>query len=46
VHGRRFPTHELVQQATGEPLSAAPLLKHLTAMAERTYGISLGAGQS
>lgn len=45
VHGRRYPTHDLVERASGKPLSAAPLLNHLTAMAERTYGVSLGASR-
>jgi|FLOH01.1.fsa_nt_gi carboxypeptidase Taq len=39
-HGRRFSTKELVEKATGKPLSALPLLRHLTSLAERVYGVS------
>lgn len=42
VHGRQYSTQELVERATGKSLSAAPLLSHLTGMAERIYGVSLG----
>ena len=43
VHGCRYSTHAMVEKATGRSLSAAPLLDHLTAMAERTYGVSLSS---
>lgn len=42
-HGKRYPTHKLVEMATGKPLSAGPLLDHLTGMANRVYGVSLTA---
>lgn len=40
-HGRRHSTKEMVQKATGRPLSAQPLLSHLTTLAERVYGVSI-----
>ncbi len=42
-HGRRFSTHQLVEKATGTPLTSGPLLHHLTSTAEKVYGVSLGA---
>jgi carboxypeptidase Taq len=44
-HGRRYPTKKLVEMATGKPLSAEPLLRHLTGLAERVYGVSVNANQ-
>ncbi|MDP7063138.1 MAG: carboxypeptidase M32 [Planctomycetota bacterium] len=38
-HGRRYSTQEMVQMATGKPLTAQPLLNHLTGLAERVYAI-------
>jgi len=42
-HGRRYSTHEMVRNATGEALTAGPLLHHLTTTAEKVYGVSVGA---
>ena len=42
-HGRRYPTKELVEKATDKPLSAQPLVRHLTGLAERVYGVSVAA---
>ncbi|MHC4823047.1 MAG: carboxypeptidase M32 [Planctomycetota bacterium] len=42
-HGKRYSTHELVRKATGEALTAGPLLHHLTTTAEKVYGVSVGA---
>ena len=38
-HGRRYRAAELCENITGKPLSADPLLRHLTAKAEAVYGI-------
>ncbi|MEM9595244.1 MAG: carboxypeptidase M32, partial [Acidobacteriota bacterium] len=38
-HGGRFPAAELVQTATGRPLSADDLLRHLTSNLERAYDL-------
>lgn len=39
VHGRRYPATELVQQVTGSPLSAQPLLDYLKAKFYPLYGV-------
>ena len=39
VHGKRYSSRELVKKATGSPLSAEPLLRHLRAKAQRHYGV-------
>jgi carboxypeptidase Taq len=39
AHGRRYTAGDLCQRVTGKPLSADPLLRHLTAKAEQVYGI-------
>jgi len=38
-HGRRFRAAELCERVTGKPLSADPLLRHLTERAEAVYGV-------
>jgi carboxypeptidase Taq len=38
-HGRRFSAGELCERVTGAPLSADPLLRHLTRKAEQVYGV-------
>jgi carboxypeptidase Taq len=38
-HGRRYPAADLCRQVTGAPLSADPLLRHLTAKAEQVYDL-------
>ena len=38
-HGRRYTASELVQKITGEPLSAEPLMRHLTSKANELYGV-------
>ncbi len=38
-HGRRYTASELVQNITGEPLSAEPLMRHLTKKASDLYGV-------
>jgi len=38
-HGRLYRAAELCEKVTGRPLSAEPLLRHLTAKAEAVYGI-------
>ena len=45
-HGRRYSTKELVEKATAKPLSAQPLLRHLTGLAERVYGVPVAVGRS
>ncbi len=37
-HGQRYSAAELVQRATGQPLSAGPLVDHLTAKMASLYG--------
>ena len=37
-HGRRWPAPELCRRATGQPLSADPLLRHLGATCAMIYG--------
>ena len=39
AHGRRFAPAELVQQVTGKPLSAEPLMRHLEGKLRPLYGI-------
>ncbi|MGI8905229.1 MAG: carboxypeptidase M32 [Candidatus Sumerlaeaceae bacterium] len=39
-HGKRYSAGQLVQQATGASLSAAPLLRHLRTKAHEYYGVS------
>jgi len=39
AHGRRYTASDLCVRVTGAPLSADPLLRHLTAKAEQVYGI-------
>jgi carboxypeptidase Taq len=38
-HGQRYSAAELVKRATGRPLSAEPLVQHLTAKASELYGL-------
>jgi carboxypeptidase Taq len=38
-HGKRYSAEELVQRATGKPLSAEALLNHLRAKAAKYYGV-------
>ena len=38
-HGQRYSAAELVKRATGKPLSARPLVDHLTATLGALYGI-------
>ena len=38
-HGRRLTSDEIVEQATGRPLSSQPFLDHLTATTSAVYGI-------
>ena len=38
-HGQRYSATELVQHATGRPLSAGPLIEHLRAKLRPLYGI-------
>jgi carboxypeptidase Taq len=38
-HGKRFTGPQLVQNITGKPLSAEPLLRHLRAKAAEVYGV-------
>lgn len=38
VHGRRYPSPELVQRVTGKPLSAEPLIKYLKEKFYPLYG--------
>lgn len=38
-HGQRYSAAELVKQATGQPLSARPLVDHLTAKMGVLYGL-------
>jgi carboxypeptidase Taq len=39
-HGKRFTGPQLVQQVTGKPLSAEPLMRHLRAKAQTYYAVS------
>jgi carboxypeptidase Taq len=39
AHGRQFAPAELVQQVTGKPLSAEPLMRHLEGKLRPLYGI-------
>jgi len=39
-HGRRYSTFELLKMATGEELSAKPLLKHLKERVSSAYGLA------
>lgn len=39
AHGRRYTASDLCVRVTGKPLSADPLLRHLTKKAEHVYGI-------
>lgn len=39
VHGRRWSAEELCLKVTGEPLSAGPLLRHLTSRYTQVYGL-------
>ena len=38
-HGRRYPAPELAERATGKPLSAEPLLRHLKGRLKPVYGV-------
>jgi len=38
-HGQRYSAAELVERATGKPLSAEPLMRHLTAKMSELYGL-------
>ena len=38
-HGRRYGAGELCKKVTGKPLSAEPLLRHLSAKARDVYGV-------
>jgi len=38
-HGQRYSAAELVKRATGQPLSARPLVDHLTTTLGALYGI-------
>ena len=38
-HGQRYSAAELVERATGRPLSARPLVEHLTAKMGELYGL-------
>ncbi len=38
-HGRRYPAAELCQRATGKPLSADPLMRHLESRVKPAYGL-------
>jgi carboxypeptidase Taq len=42
-HGSRWPLRELVQRATGQPLSAGPFLAWIEGVAAEVYGVRLGA---
>ena len=38
-HGQRYTAAELVKRATGQPLSARPLVEHLTVKMSELYGL-------
>jgi carboxypeptidase Taq len=38
-HGARYPAPELIERATGRPLSADPLMRHLERNAAEVYGV-------
>ena len=38
-HGQRYSAAELVERVTGKPLSARPLVDHLTATFGNLYGL-------
>lgn len=40
-HGARYPAPELIERATGRPLSADPLLAHLESNAAEVYGVTV-----
>lgn len=40
-HGARYPAPELIERATGRPLSADPLMTHLESNAAEVYGVSV-----
>ena len=40
VHGRRYSAAELCQRATGKPLSADPMMRHLESKIRPNYGIA------
>lgn len=40
VHGRRYPAPELIHRATGQPLDAKPLLRHLRERLSASHGLS------
>jgi carboxypeptidase Taq len=39
AHGRRYSSARLCELATGKPLTAEPLMRHLTKKAQQVYGI-------
>ena len=39
AHGRRYPADELVERATGSPLSSAPFLNYIRTIANDVYGV-------
>ncbi len=38
-HGKRYTASQLVKKVTGKPLSAEPLMKHLSKKAKELYGV-------
>lgn len=40
AHGRRYPATQLVEQVTGQPITAEPLLKYLTGKFYPLYNVS------
>jgi carboxypeptidase Taq len=43
-HGSRFSAGELVERATGKPLSADAFVRYITQTTERVYGVSVAQG--